>query len=58
MEIQISLTTQIRQYEPLTVTVKESAEVNTNEDYQALKKKVSACLEDIVATETEKYRKR
>lgn len=56
MEITITKTVQVRQYEPLTITVKEEAPVKTNEDYERLKKMVSACLEDILVHELEKYR--
>ncbi len=56
MEITITKTVQIKPYEPVTVTVKEEAPVKTNEDYEHLKKKVSACLEDTLVHEIEKYR--
>ena len=57
MKITISKTFQVRQYEPLTVTVEEESIVKSNSDYEQLKKKVSACLEDIASTELTKYKK-
>lgn len=56
MKISITRTVQVKQYEPLTVTVEEEKKVESNEDYQELKSKVSAVLEDILATEIEKAR--
>lgn len=56
MKISITRTVQVKQYEPLTVTVEEEKKVESNEDYQELKSKVSAVLEDILATELEKAR--
>lgn len=55
MEITITKTIQSKQFEPLTVTVTESAPVNTNEDYEQLKAKVGACVADILATELKRY---
>lgn len=56
MKISITRTVQVKQYEPLTVTVEEEKKVESNGDYQELKSKVSAVLEDILATELEKAR--
>lgn len=56
MKISITRTVQVKQYEPLTVTVEEEKSVESNEDYKELKAKVSAVLEDILATEIEKAR--
>lgn len=57
MEISISKTVQIKPYEPLVVTVTEKSEVKNNDDYHKLKDIVSACVEDIIATQIEKYGK-
>ncbi len=57
MEISISKTVQVKQFEPVTVTVSEKMDVNTNEQYDALKAKVGACVEDILATEIARYNK-
>lgn len=56
MEITISKTVQIKQFEPLVVTVTDSAPVNNNEDYEALKAKVGACVADIIVTEVQRYK--
>lgn len=56
MKITISRTIQVKQYEPLVVTVEEEGKVDTNEEYQELKNKVSAVVEDIIATEVAKAR--
>ena len=56
MKITISRTVQVKQYEPLVVTVEEERKVDTNEEYQELKNKVSAVVEDIIATEIAKAR--
>ena len=56
MEITITKTVQVKQFEPLTVTVKEEAPVNTNEEYEALKAKVGACVADVIVTELARYR--
>ena len=55
MKITVSKTIQIAQYEPLTVTVEEEAQVKTNEDYKRLKEIVTKTVEDILATEVPKY---
>ena len=55
MKITVSKTIQIAQYEPLTVTVEEDSPVNSNEEYQRLKAKVTKTVEDILATEVPKY---
>lgn len=55
MEITITKTVQVKQFEPITVTVTDSAPVNTNEDYEALKTKVGACVADIIVTELKRY---
>lgn len=55
MEITISKTVQIKQFEPITVTVKDEAPVETNEQYEALKAKVGACVADIIVTEIQRY---
>ena len=47
MKISISKTVQVKQFEPVTVTV---------EEYEELKEKVGACVEDILAQEMERYR--
>ena len=57
MEITISKTIQVRPYEPITVTITEKADVNNNEDYHKLKNTVSACVEDVIATQMDKYGK-
>jgi hypothetical protein len=56
MKISISKTVQVKQFEPVTVTVEEEAPVNSNEEYEELKEKVGACVEDILAREMERYR--
>lgn len=55
MEITITKTIQIKQFEPLTVTVTDSAPVDNNEDYEKLKAKVGACVADIIVAELERY---
>lgn len=55
MKITVSKTIQIAQYEPLTVTVEEEAQVKTNEDYKRLKEIVTKTVEDILADEVPKY---
>lgn len=55
MEITITKTVQVKQFEPITVTVTDSAPVNTNEEYEALKAKVAACVADIIVTELKRY---
>jgi len=57
MEITITKTVQVRQYEPITVSVTDSAPVEDNKSYQELKSKVGACVEDIIVTEIERYKK-
>lgn len=56
MDITISKTIQVKQFEPITVTVTDSAPVNNNKDYEDLKMKVGACVEDILATELQRYK--
>lgn len=56
MKISISKTVQVKQFEPVTVTVEEEAPVNSNEEYEELKEKVGVCVEDILAQEMERYR--
>lgn len=56
MEITITKTVQVKQFEPLTVTVKEEAPVTNNEEYEALKAKVGACVADVIVTELARYR--
>lgn len=56
MEITISKTVQVKQFEPITVTVKEEAPVNSNEEYEELKTKVGACVADIIVTELKRYK--
>lgn len=56
MKISISKTVQVKQFEPVTVTVEEEAPVNSNEEYEELKEKVGTCVEDILAQEMERYR--
>lgn len=56
MKISISKTVQVKQFEPVTVTVEEEAPVNSNEEYEELKEKVGACVEDILAREMERYK--
>ena len=56
MEITITKTVQVKQFEPITVTVKEEAPVNSNEEYEALKAKVGACVADIIVTELNRYK--
>ena len=36
MKISISKTVQVKQFEPVTVTVEEEAPVNSNEEYEEL----------------------
>ena len=55
MEITITKTIQIKQFEPLTVTVTDSAPVDSNEDYEKLKAKVGACVADIIVAELKRY---
>ena len=57
MKIAISKTVQVKQFEPVTVTVEEEALVTTNEEYEQLKEKVGACVEDILARELQRYHK-
>ena len=56
MEITITKTVQVKQFEPLTVTVKEEAPVTNNGEYEALKAKVGACVADVIVTELARYR--
>lgn len=56
MEITISKTVQVKQFEPITVTVKEEAPVNSNKEYEDLKTKVGACVADIIVTELKRYK--
>lgn len=56
MEITISKTVQVRQFEPLTVTITESGEVTDNQSFEQLKEKIGACVADVIATEVERYR--
>lgn len=56
MEITISKTVQVKQFEPITVTVTDSAPVESNEDYEKLKTKIGACVADIIVTELKRYK--
>ena len=56
MKISISKTVQVKQFEPVTVTVEEEAPVNSNEEYEELKEKVGAGVEEILSQEVERYR--
>lgn len=56
MEITISKTVQVKQFEPITVTVSDSAPVESNEDYEKLKAKIGACVADIIVTELKRYK--
>jgi len=56
MEITISKTIQVNQYEPLTVTVKEESKVDSMEEYEKLRKTVGACVSDILAVELDRYK--
>lgn len=58
MEITISKTVQVKQFEPITVTVTDSAPVDNNDDYQKLKERVGACVADIIITEIDRYRQK
>lgn len=55
MNITISKTIQVRQYEPLTVTVSEDMDVKTLEDRDKLYKKVSTTLHQTISKEYEKF---
>lgn len=55
MNITISKTIQVRQYEPLTVTVSEDMDVKTSEDRDKLYKKVSTTLHQAISSEYEKF---
>lgn len=55
MNITISKTIQVRQYEPLTVTVSEDMDVKSSEDRDKLYKKVSTTLYHTISKEYEKY---
>lgn len=57
VEIEISVTRQIRQYEPLTVRIKAEGDVHNTEDYKKLRDQVSAMVEDTLETNLETYRK-
>ena len=55
MKITISKTVQVRQYEPLTVTIEDEADVSTKEDKQALYKSVSSMVHALITREYEYF---
>ena len=55
MKITISKTVQVRQYEPLTVTIEDEADVATKEDKQALYKSVSSMVHALIKREYEYF---
>lgn len=57
IEIEVQVTKQVRQYEPLTVRIKAEDEVNRTEDYTSLRDQVTAMVQDTLATNLEVYKK-
>lgn len=57
VEIEVQVTKQVRQYEPLTVRIKAEDEVNRTEDYTSLRDQVTAMVQDTLATNLEVYKK-
>lgn len=55
MQLTITKTVQVRQYEPLTVTVTDSMTVETKEDRAELYRKVSSMCEQVLAKEYARY---
>lgn len=57
MEITVSRTIQVKQYEPITVTVTESRDIDykngDNSDYEELKNIVLATVSDIIESSKE-----
>ena len=51
MKITISKTVQVRQYEPLTVTIEDEADVQSKEEKQQLYKSVSSLVHAIIKRE-------
>lgn len=57
VEIEVQVTKQVRQYEPLTVRIKTEGDVNRTEDYTSLRDQVTAMVQDTLATNLEVYKK-
>lgn len=57
VEIEVQVTKQVRQYEPLTVRIKAEDNVNRTEDYTSLRDQVTAMVQDTLATNLEVYKK-
>lgn len=57
MEIEVQVTKQVRQYEPLTVRIKAESDVYNTEDYKSLRDQVTAMVQDTLATNIDIYRK-
>lgn len=57
VEIEVSVTKQVRQYEPLTVRIKAEDEVKDTAEYKSLRDQVTAMVQDTLATNLEVYRK-
>ena len=57
VEIEVQVTKQVRQYEPLTVRIKAEDDVNRTEDYTSLRDQVTAMVQDTLATNLEVYKK-
>ena len=56
VEIEVQVTKQVRQYEPLTVRIKAESDVHNTEDYKSLRDQVTAMVQDTLATNLDIYR--
>ena len=57
VEIEVQVTKQVRQYEPLTVRTKAEDDVHRTEDYTSLRDQVTAMVQDTLATNLDVYKK-